>query len=75
MAAKYQPQIMSPQIESNLIIMAKKLIIDTDTGVDDAMAILMALEAHKRCQKNCQVHDETKLIFQPENDGGVRIKC
>jgi len=26
----------------------KKLIIDTDTGVDDAMAILMALEAHKR---------------------------
>ena len=55
--------------------MAKKLIIDTDTGVDDAMAILMALEAHKRCQKNCQVHDETKLTFQPENDGGVRIKC
>jgi len=28
--------------------MLKKLIIDTDTGVDDAMAILMALEAHKR---------------------------
>jgi len=28
--------------------MVKKLIIDTDTGVDDAMAILMALEAHKR---------------------------
>merc|ERR1711892_581052 len=26
----------------------KKLIIDTDTGIDDAMAILMALEAHKR---------------------------
>jgi len=26
----------------------KKIIIDTDTGVDDAMAILMALEAHKR---------------------------
>jgi len=26
----------------------KKVIIDTDTGVDDAMAILMALEAHKR---------------------------
>ena len=30
--------------------MVKKLIIDTDTGVDDAMAILMALEAHKRWQ-------------------------
>ena len=30
--------------------MVKKLIIDTDTGVDDAMAILMALEAHKRFQ-------------------------
>ena len=28
--------------------MVKKLIIDTDTGVDDAMAILMALETHKR---------------------------
>lgn len=28
--------------------MGKKMIIDTDTGVDDAMAILMALEAHKR---------------------------
>jgi len=26
----------------------KKLIIDSDTGIDDAMAILMALEAHKR---------------------------
>ena len=26
----------------------KKVIIDTDTGIDDAMAILMALEAHKR---------------------------
>ena len=26
----------------------KKIIIDTDTGIDDAMAILMALEAHKR---------------------------
>ena len=26
----------------------KRLIIDTDTGVDDAMALLMALEAHKR---------------------------
>ena len=29
-------------------IMRRKLIIDTDTGVDDAMALLMALEAHKR---------------------------
>ena len=29
-------------------IMKRKLIIDTDTGVDDAMALLMALEAHKR---------------------------
>ena len=28
--------------------MVKKLIIDTDTGVDDAMALLMALESHKR---------------------------
>ena len=28
--------------------MRRKLIIDTDTGVDDAMALLMALEAHKR---------------------------
>lgn len=26
------------------------LIIDSDTGVDDAMAILMAVEAHKRGQ-------------------------
>ena len=26
----------------------KKMIIDSDTGIDDAMAILMALEAHKR---------------------------
>ena len=30
--------------------MRRKLIIDTDTGVDDAMALLMALEAHKRGQ-------------------------
>ena len=28
----------------------KKIIIDTDTGIDDAMALLMALEAHKRGQ-------------------------
>jgi purine nucleosidase len=26
----------------------RKFIIDTDPGVDDAMAILMALEAHRR---------------------------
>ena len=26
----------------------KKVIIDTDTGVDDAMALLMALESHKK---------------------------
>ena len=26
----------------------RKIIIDTDPGVDDAMAIIMALEAHKR---------------------------
>ena len=26
----------------------KKIIIDTDPGVDDAMAIIMALDAHKR---------------------------
>ena len=25
----------------------KKIIIDTDPGVDDAMAIIMALDAHK----------------------------
>ena len=25
----------------------RKLIIDTDTGVDDAMALLMALNSHK----------------------------
>ena len=25
----------------------KKIIIDTDTGVDDAMALLMALHSHK----------------------------
>ena len=28
----------------------KKIIIDTDPGVDDAMAIIMALDAHKRQQ-------------------------
>ena len=33
-----------------IITMRRKLIIDTDTGVDDAMALLMALEAHKRGQ-------------------------
>ena len=26
----------------------KKIIIDTDPGVDDAMAIMIALEAHKQ---------------------------
>ena len=26
--------------------MVRKFIIDTDTGVDDAMALLMALDAH-----------------------------
>ena len=26
----------------------RKIIIDTDPGVDDAMAIMMALDAHKR---------------------------
>ena len=26
----------------------KKIIIDTDPGVDDAMAIMMALDAHKK---------------------------
>lgn len=26
----------------------RKFIIDTDTGVDDAMALFMALDAHKR---------------------------
>ena len=26
----------------------KKFIIDTDPGIDDAMAIMMALDAHKR---------------------------
>jgi len=28
--------------------MVKKVIIDTDTGVDDAMALLMALDSHKQ---------------------------
>ena len=28
--------------------MVRKFIIDTDTGVDDAMALLMALDAHKK---------------------------
>jgi len=28
-------------------VMGKKLIIDADTGVDDAMAIVAALHAHK----------------------------
>ena len=26
----------------------RKLIIDTDTGVDDALALMMALDSHKR---------------------------
>ena len=39
----------SPSIQCiQYLRMRRKLIIDTDTGVDDAMALLMALEAHKR---------------------------
>ena len=40
------PHPVSTKYSQN--IMRRKLIIDTDTGVDDAMALLMALEAHKR---------------------------
>ena len=34
----------------SLVAERKKIIIDTDPGVDDAMAIIMALDAHKRQQ-------------------------
>jgi len=33
---------------ATVMALRKKMIIDSDTGIDDAMAILMALEAHKR---------------------------
>ena len=36
----------------------KKLIVDVDTGIDDAMALLQALHAHKKgsakvCSSTC----------------------
>ena len=35
--------------------MARKFIIDTDTGVDDAMALLMALDAHLKGEVRSQL--------------------
>ena len=34
--------------------MVRKFIIDTDTGVDDAMALLMALAAHLKGEVSSQ---------------------
>ena len=49
----------------------RKLIIDTDPGVDDAMAIFMALEAHRRGQVEIVaftlVSGNTKVENQPLN--------
>jgi inosine-uridine nucleoside N-ribohydrolase len=49
----------------------RKFIIDTDPGVDDAMAILMALEAHRRGQIQILaftlVCGNTKVENQPIN--------
>ena len=52
----------------------KKIIIDTDPGVDDAMAIMMALDAHKRKQieviaitlvkGNCSIKDAERNILR-----------
>lgn len=36
--------------QQQLFTMVRNIIIDTDPGVDDAMAIMMALEAHVRGQ-------------------------
>ena len=35
--------------------MVRKFIIDTDTGVDDAMALLMALDAHVKGEVRLRV--------------------
>ena len=40
--------ILSTVTSHKIMAIGKKLIIDSDCGIDDAMAILMALEAHKR---------------------------
>ena len=52
----------------------KKIIIDTDPGVDDAMAIIMALDAHKKqrieviaitlVKGNCSLKDAERNILR-----------
>ena len=52
----------------------KKIIIDTDPGVDDAMAIIMALDAHKRekieviamtlVKGNCSLKDAERNVLR-----------
>ena len=39
----------------------KKLIIDTDTGIDDAMALLMALDSHKENTYSNKIFWKKKL--------------
>ena len=42
--------------------MVRKFIIDTDTGVDDAMALLMALAAHLKGEVSSHSHQSQRNI-------------
>ena len=48
----------------------KKLIIDLDTGVDDAMALLVALHAHKKGQ--VEIVAITTVAGNTSNENVVR---
>ena len=63
----------------------KKVIIDTDPGVDDAMAIIMALDAHKRQQieiiaitlvkGNASLKDAERNILRVLETFGLENRC
>ena len=39
----------------------RKVIIDTDPGIDDAMALMMALQAHDRGKQNSRIASALNL--------------
>ena len=44
----------------------RKFIIDTDAGVDDAVALAMALDAHRQCSYPCFTQVEVIALKEPD---------